>query len=195
MSNPFESSRQLSPAESERRLMKLQEELAPIFNESHSTLGHGTATSGIAEEILKNGMYATKAPDLASTAIPLEKSQDGINSILKWPHEERKYIVVIMVPKNVQGDVNKYIWDDLDANDPWSQGAVAKLPPKFIRGYIDVNKTRFISNPNFEDNPTLKIPIVEEKSVLERKAEALRKKGPADIPSIPIGPASNTEVW
>lgn len=183
-------------AELEFKIMELQKELAPIFDETHSTMGHGTPVEATAQEISENGLYATKAPDLASTALSLENSHKGMKAILNWPHEGRKFITVIMVPNNIPGRIDKYIWDGLADNDPWKEGALAKLPPKFIRGYIDVERLKLIQNPKYEANPEIKISETKTEGVLESRARAFKNAKPVDIPS-PSGEntSEGNDIW
>ena len=155
-------------AESEIKISNnLKTELKVIFNPLFSTFGHGTRPEA-AKEAMNEGLKA-REPDLFSTTIPLfnhdktyeEQANKVINQLEHWPHFNLKAIVIIMVPnpeKEELGGSNYFnsVFEKLPEEDT-GYNTQFVIPKEYIKGYFDVGKKQFISNPNFKPRkPILK---------------------------------------
>jgi hypothetical protein len=185
--NPHEQPEQIS------ELDAFKKELEPIFDERFYTLGHG-ASIQVAESILEKGLLA-KTPAVDTTAYPLENAEKGIDLILNWPHHAAQAIIVLMFPKDVEtsrGGISRdeHLWEEhtADALNPY------KLPPKYIKGYIDVHNKKFVANPAFEENPTMPEPTMRSHRGPESRIES--NQGPIEIPrpSETDSPEA-TDIW
>ncbi len=169
-SNPEETSRR-------ERQEKLESKLETIFALGGSVLGHGTYGVEQAENILRIGLNTSYGRNLGASAVELERGKDGIAQILNWGHRNSKYIVIISIPKTYQKSPGELDWgtrlfediaekNDIDADAEFRElkslytSQNAKLPSKYIAGYVDSEKFEFIPNPSFEENPTLPDPII-----------------------------------
>lgn len=146
--NSSQEKQVLSPEE----LEEFRRELQPIFDERFITLGHGTRL-GVAEDIMNSGLLA-KAPEIATTTIGLENTEEGLNQILNWKHLNSKAIIVIMFPRDKRIHQSQVWEENKDADGPYDNKYI--LPSKFIKGYINVNSRKLILNDKFEENPEYK---------------------------------------
>ncbi|MDD5317163.1 MAG: hypothetical protein PHF51_00340 [Candidatus ainarchaeum sp.] len=153
---------------------ELKRELAPVFQNSSGfmILGHGTVREA-AESALKSGLRA-KIPSLETTTVFLvdkEKRESGTTAgyaeLLNWPHKGLKAVVVIKIPKeatsrerrkNNRRSLDEHLWIHGHEKDT-ADSANWVLPPKYIAGYVDVERLRFVKNPLFEQNPALPGPL------------------------------------
>jgi hypothetical protein len=150
---------------------KLLSELAAIYNPQFSTLGHGTNPQ-LSEKILRKGL-TSEQPDLFSTTYPLfdtevpyeEQSDKLLNLLTHWPHHDAKAIAIVMIPNpdkdaSIKGRAYfNSVFEELPDNE---RGLHANyvIPFPFIRGVVDVERLKFIENPNFHPyQPEPKTPL------------------------------------
>ncbi|HEY4487685.1 MAG TPA: hypothetical protein VI483_02885 [Candidatus Paceibacterota bacterium] len=166
--------------ESQAELSVFKNELAAAFEGPFAVLGHGTNISK-AQAILTEGLKA-RTPLLQTTAVPLENTPRGMREILHWPHHDHKAIIVIAIPLTTPS--NAEFFDDIQTT--YGEELPHILPPRFIRGYIDVENRKFIPNAGFEKNPTFRLKEPPKDPLRNFSAEPLDK---VEIPR----PASNGE--
>jgi len=191
----FESKLNMSVTKKETNLSGIEmetfrQELSPIFDERFVTYGHGTRIEA-AEQILREGLQAKQAPNLDTTAYGLENTNEGLNKIINWPHLDAKAIIVVMLPKNMERShggmgFDKHLWEDSNNElNPY------RLPPKFIKGYIDVKNRKLILNPAFEESPDMPEPKIY-KSAFEGRPK--KAEGQIEIPTLNTN-SSDQEIW
>ncbi|HWP61470.1 MAG TPA: hypothetical protein VN495_02620 [Candidatus Paceibacterota bacterium] len=166
---------QQEQSESIQELRALQQELAPIFDTRFATFGHGTIIDK-APSILAEGLRA-ETPLLQSTVIPLEDTPRGMKTILHWPHNDHKAVIVVSIPNDAP--TNAEFFDPRPTESHYDQPYV--LPPRFIRGYIDVAERKFVPNPAFEEHPMIKTRSPEQVQARLHAFDA-PASGPVDIP-------------
>lgn len=174
--------------ESVQELRALQQELAPVFDLQHVAFGHGTDMRN-ASAILSEGLRAA-TPLLQSTAIPLEDTPKGMKTILHWPHHAHNAVIVISVPIDAPKDAE--LFDVRDTANTYESGYV--LPPRLIRGYIDVEQKKFVSNPAFEENPIIRTRSSEATSA-RLSAFDTPAEGPVEVPAPKEGTGPVEDVF
>jgi len=181
-------------------IKKFQQELVPIFLETHSTWGHGTIRKEDAENILAKGLYANNAPEISTTAAGIENSAEGMKKIMNWPHRNLKYIVAIMIPKSAKmsggtglGFFYEHLWKAVSDKDERKLGKW-KLPAKYIRGYIDVKNIKLVPNQLFEEKPEMPEPIKHEMGD-PRNNIGSSQEVPKDIPQVAKKKEDTPDVW
>lgn len=96
-----------------------------------------------------------KVANLETTTIPLVDSDESLQELLHWGHLDSRAVVIAMIPKSV-----RHVGEILDnfpvTNEDRGYANGFVLPPRFIKGYFDVKQKKFIDNPLFEENPTIK---------------------------------------
>lgn len=181
----------------------LKTELAEIHDPKFSTLGHGTRSPDVAERILKEGL-TTQAPDLLSTSVPLidnsktwEEQADGvINQIKNWPHLKAGAVIIVMIPNPDEGEVGgkRYfdsVFQELPDEDK-SLYAHYYIPRSYIKGYVDVDKGKFIKNPNFNpEKPQLK----SKNSIQGKNKSILSSNIPSNIPIVTTPETEVENIW
>jgi hypothetical protein len=79
---------------------------------------------------------------------------------------------------------DEHLWEDSESElNPY------KLPAKYIKGYIDVDKRKLVLNPNFEENPDMPRPIIVDSEEFKRKKQDI----PAQVPE--ASSEQSTEIW
>jgi hypothetical protein len=153
-------------AETPEELESFRRNLAPLFDERFFTLGHGTRPE-TAEKILGTGLES-KDDNIASTAIALTNDMEGTRNILHWPHHNFKAVVVVSIPKSIPK--NAELFEALSRTSTYDNNYV--LPPKYIRGYVDVATRSFVPNPLFEEDPSYTMKELPAHPLLNDAAEA-----------------------
>src|SRR5689334_3718634 len=128
----------------------MQEAFDPTF----STLGHGTRRE-VAKASLAEGLQ-TKQPDLLSTTVPLfdasksfdEQAEGVVDHVTHWPHLDSRAVVVVMIPNPAQGEPGgrtyfNSVFEELPEEDR-SENAQYRIPPEYIRGYVDADSGVFV---------------------------------------------------
>ena len=133
------------------------------------TFLHNTKSKNIADNILKNGFefqgHLEYTTDMISTKDPIE---------IKYFSQIRKaygnYTVIIQISKKIINDYTKQtnntdihfaeILSTKTVREIEGEDAIYCLPSHFIKGYLNTNTAKFISNKNF--NPYLRIDTFEE---------------------------------
>lgn len=146
---PTQRQSQLAALES---LQAFREQIAPIFDERFVTLGHGTRLE-VAAKIVAEGLEM-KSPALQTTLIGIEGSDEGVRKILNWEHNQAKGIIIVMIPKDLPAVSQEQLLESVERQDA-QFGNHWRLPPRFIKGYINAETKTFVPNPAFEESPHL----------------------------------------
>lgn len=125
-------------------------------------------TDGEPSSIIKNGLFMN-VNNLDSTSNYISKSSlEQIKEELKnWRHGQGHYFIIIEIPQELYSKDNKdgivaMTGEENNFNVVSEKGASFKIPSKYIRGYIDLEKKEFIENKNYafsQDNPNRDIEI------------------------------------
>jgi hypothetical protein len=142
------SKEQLSP-----ELEELKIKFEGLFIPGFTVLGHGTTQIESAEKTFETGLES-KIDDIHTTMIPLNKTEEGFDQILNWPHGESKYIVVVCLPNANDAEMggsryfNSY-FKELSSESTGYNNRYT-ISPKYVRGYFDMLNLRFSENQNFD---------------------------------------------
>jgi len=192
------------------KIVKLREILAEIFDPNFSTLGHGTSPE-IAQKILADGLQ-TRDRLLDSTAVPLldskktyqDQPDEYFKKLLNWGHRDYKAIVVVMIPnpKEETAGGRRYfdsVFEELPPNKQISVGISGadrcySIPPRFIKGYVDINNLEFVRNDKFnppEQLETKKLTTSNDSETLGAPNNS--NGGEKNIPTPPT--TDSNEIW
>lgn len=152
-----------------------KQELQPIFDERFITLGHGTRLE-VAEAIMSEGLQS-KVPEIATTTVGLENTEEGLNEIFNWKHLNSKAIIVIMFPRDRRIHQSQVWGENKDADEQYGNKYI--LLSKFIKGYIDVDSRKLVLNDKFEENPE-----INELKIPEHKVHMGVKGGNIEVPNV-----------
>jgi hypothetical protein len=139
----------------------MKEGLEKVYDPRFSTLGHGTSLEK-AQEILRDGLFAAQ-PSLLSTAVPLfdqsapleEQVDSVIGRINNWVHYDKKNAVMVLMlpnPGTDQPGGSEY-FNSVFGNKAKDDLLKYRIPPKYIKGFFDVDSGTFVENPMFTTSP------------------------------------------
>ncbi len=116
---------------------------------------HGTPTEETAESILKEGILYRESAHLGKTCMALVKDPEHVADSLENYYlvdGPVKYIVIVSYKEGLHD------FDTIIQNDPTLIGRKPmegfnpgvkhphRIPPQFIKGYLDLNKAEFVRN-------------------------------------------------
>jgi hypothetical protein len=140
----------------------------------HFIWGHGAPLSE-GEKILLEGIKGNPAYGLTEMSIPLQEKDlsdhENAASIVKkamhWPHRNRKGIILISIPEDFK--IHQVVEEVVVDNT-----LRARVPTRFLSGFIDAEKGIFVKNPQFEEEAK---PTTES---LTRFPQGIGNRGSAD---------------
>lgn len=183
----------------ESDVASLRNELREIFTPDFNIAGHGT-TLGSADQILQEGILTGSKDSWDTSMIPIDLSDKSLRMILNWPHKKAKAIIVVMVPpmpddmKNQGMGVERYvnsIFQEVTIEERGYHGFT--VPPKYLRGYINVETKKFIPNALFDPEipqPQKQVSHLEfiEKKITDKPVEVPVPQAQGDI-------SKEEDVW
>ncbi|HOX97139.1 MAG TPA: hypothetical protein PL066_02185 [bacterium] len=206
----------IKPEKSEQEKIQILRENLKVLDvlDKYSILGHGTGKK-VVQNIMENGLEARQV-GLNLTTIPLfdshisyeEQDEQCFKSILNWPHNDYKIIVVVAIPnpkENETGGLGYFnkVFKELSADKSVKvgiQGADRSyvIPPEFIKGYIDVDTLQFVANPKYDPDKKVTVKDCSGGDFLEDAHKGQEENCPVPYPSPTdannVG-KNNEEVW
>lgn len=190
----------LKPYELDKKREGIRTLLARIKMEGYVTLGHGTREEA-AKKIMKEGLKCQSSM-LESTLIALFSPEKGVEitdeeveRVLNGQHLDSKYIVIVQIRnpeerKNARREYFQQIIEKLPDEQKGMYGNINVVPRAFIRGYIDVEKSKFIENENFDPNIKLKPLITNNPTAIDTEITETRE----EVSSI-FSNSTDSEPW
>jgi hypothetical protein len=179
-----------------------EETIAQLFTEhcmepGHGVGGHGTPDRVTAEKILAEGIQVNPNYMLGNiaAALPLD-STEAAKEICHWQHKSSKFIVILSIPDTLrERQLIERIWDEQKNNHR------AKIAPRFIKGYFDVEQQTFVQNPLYESAPA-PVEVIDHiaaRELEDRKEMKRLMADPQPDPPIPMPSGDNNipadEIW
>lgn len=173
-----------------------------IVENEHSVWGHGTLSEQIADEILQDGIIVDKHYGLHEIAVQLpEDAQKAAKNICDWKHRNTKFIIILSIPHSFSTglDLTKQQMIE-EVRIEHRNNSFTRIPPRFIKGYFDVQKGQFIRNPAYRSDA---LPTVTDEELIKRDREfverrfrrAISSEMSVDIPKPSDHSTKNEDVW
>ncbi len=129
-------------------------------------------------------------------SLPTEPSA-AAQMLCKWPHKNHRFVVIVSIPEHFR---QKQILEEV--YDTQKRNSRSMIPARFIKGFFDIEKEEFVSNPLYESNPaptaTIEELIARQERIVNRVNSTLEGEDmtPPPIPA-PSEASSITEedIW
>lgn len=120
---------------------------------------HGTTTQENAEKILREGIVTMHRSDLGRTCLAITSDpHEAAGKLLHYEHRQPlKYLVIVSHKSGLRGyqiieeDVPELVAQAKPGHESYNQHT-NRIPPRFIKGYFDIDKLQFIKNPSYDTN-------------------------------------------
>lgn len=156
---------EVRPPPSPQELAGCRSTLEPLYDPKFSTLGHG-APIEVVDDILDNGVvvYGRTPPSLFESTLPIfdmskpyDKQEERLfQQVLRWPHRDRRAVVMIMVPNPEEGERGglRYFDSVFEPAETTPDGRIKYIiDPRYIKGYFNSDTGKFKENPKFGPTP------------------------------------------